>query len=464
MKKIKNFFKTAGIFFLGNVFTKLVSFFLLPLYTSKIEPNAFGNYNLTISVMNIIVPICYLSIWDGIFRFSFDYEEEERKYQVFNIGFPVMIFGTIILIFIILMINMLVDIDNVILVSIYGILSAFQYFYTVIARSLKNNKLFVMSGCINTTIALIINVILITYLNLGVESFYISYIFGVLIQLILIEQHTKFLNKIEYQYCFDKLRQFLKFSVPLTLTAISNWLLNGVTQVFIVYFLGSYYNGLYSVANKFSSVLLLAISVFQFAWNELAYDMSSIANRKLYYQRGISEILKYSIVGLSLLIIAVKFIFPIMIDLKYVDSYPIVPILLIGSTAGAYASFIGTIYLAEKKSSHLVFSTLLTGIFNVILTIIAIKCYGFLGAVSSLSLALILLVLQRIMDINKLFSIKPEINSLYPLSCLLVSIILYYLIDDIVINVLSTIIVVIIVLLILKDSVINLLNEVKKND
>lgn len=464
MKKIKNFFKTAGIFFLGNVFTKLVSFFLLPLYTSKIDPSSFGNYNLVVSVMNIIVPICYLSIWDGIFRFSFDYNEKEEKYQVFNTGIPVMIFGTIVLILIISMINLIIDIDNVLLVSAYGILSAFQYFYTVIARSLKNNKLFVMSGCINTTIALIINVILITYLNLGVESFYISYIFGVLIQLILIEKHTKFLKKIKYQYCFDNLKQFLKFSVPLTLTAISNWLLNGVTQVFIVYFLGSYYNGLYSVANKFSSVLLLAISVFQFAWNELAYDMSSIANRKLYYQRGISEILKYSIVGLSLLTISVKIVFPIMIDSKYAESYFVVPILLIGSTAGAYASFIGTIYLAEKKSSHLIFSTLLTGIFNAVLTIIAIKYFGFLGAVSSLSLALILLVLQRIMDINRLFSIRPEINSLYPLTCLSISTISYYLIDDLFTNILLSIIVVILVLLILKNSIINILNEVKKND
>lgn len=84
MNRVVHFFKTAGIYFLGNVFTKLISFLLLPLYTSKIEPSAYGNYSLSITILNIVVPIIFICIWDSVFRFSFDFEKENEKYNVIN--------------------------------------------------------------------------------------------------------------------------------------------------------------------------------------------------------------------------------------------------------------------------------------------------------------------------------------------------------------------------------------------
>lgn len=62
MSKFKNFIKTAMVFLLGNVFSKMLSFLLLPLYTNKIEPEAYGQYGLVMSVLNVVVPVVYLSI------------------------------------------------------------------------------------------------------------------------------------------------------------------------------------------------------------------------------------------------------------------------------------------------------------------------------------------------------------------------------------------------------------------
>ena len=69
MNHKKRFFKTASIYFLGNVVTKLISFFMLPLYTARLSPASFGYYDVSISVLNLAVPILFFQIWDGVFRF-----------------------------------------------------------------------------------------------------------------------------------------------------------------------------------------------------------------------------------------------------------------------------------------------------------------------------------------------------------------------------------------------------------
>ena len=45
MKDLWRFIKSSGIYFVGTVLTKLISFLLLPLYTSYISPADYGTYD-----------------------------------------------------------------------------------------------------------------------------------------------------------------------------------------------------------------------------------------------------------------------------------------------------------------------------------------------------------------------------------------------------------------------------------
>lgn len=80
MSRIKRFFQTALIYFAGNIFSKLVTFFLIPLYTNKLLPSEYGDYDLVITIITLFVAVAFFQIWDGMFRFSFDSKDEEEKY------------------------------------------------------------------------------------------------------------------------------------------------------------------------------------------------------------------------------------------------------------------------------------------------------------------------------------------------------------------------------------------------
>lgn len=431
MNKIIRFFKTAGVYLLGNVFTKMVSFLLLPLYTSKINPEEYGVYGLVITILNVIVPIVFFSIWDSVFRFSFDYEDEKDKYKVLNNGFVIMLSGAATLCIGIAIVYFAIGFKYPILVCLYSLAMGFQYYYTVIVRALKDNNLFVLSGCINSVVSVVINIFLIVVVGMGVDSLYISYVIGVVIQIGIIEYRKHFISYISLKEMrFDIVKQYLKFSIPVTISAISNWLLNGLTQVFITYQLGSYYNGLYNVANKFSSILVLGIGVFQFAWNEMAYDLANESDKNIYYKKSISEILRFSIIGLSILLLLIKLIYPFMVDEQYYESLQIIPILLIGTVAHTYAGFLGTLFLADKKSLSLFTTTLLAGIINFIGLALLIPKFRFVGAVFSLCIAFLFCAFIRIVLLKKIMNVTVYLYSVYPIVLLVISLIAFYLFES----------------------------------
>ena len=141
--KFKQFIKTALIFLTGNMLSKLVSFFLLPLYTSKIDPSQFGNYDVAMSFINLIVPIAFFQIWDGMYRYSFEYKEKKEKEVVISNAFAFCGFGVLIYLTLFPLLQAFFHIDYFVYALIYGIIYALHYLHTYAARTYLSNKLFV---------------------------------------------------------------------------------------------------------------------------------------------------------------------------------------------------------------------------------------------------------------------------------------------------------------------------------
>ncbi|NMA32832.1 MAG: oligosaccharide flippase family protein, partial [Alphaproteobacteria bacterium] len=171
--------------------SKVITFFLLPIYTRYLPPAEFGYYDLILSILNFLVPISYFQIWDGMFRFSFDYQDKKEKYKVISNTYIIFIIGIMAYTMILFSINAVNKLDYFNLVYLYGISFAINYLYSFIARTFLRNKLFVISGILNTVVASIINIILIINFNFGIESLFISQSIGMFLQSIVIELNIK---------------------------------------------------------------------------------------------------------------------------------------------------------------------------------------------------------------------------------------------------------------------------------
>lgn len=78
MNKYKYLFKNIGLLTLSSFATKLLSFFLVPLYTNILTTTEYGTYDLFNTTVGVLLPILTLNVQDAVMRFAMD-SKSNRK-------------------------------------------------------------------------------------------------------------------------------------------------------------------------------------------------------------------------------------------------------------------------------------------------------------------------------------------------------------------------------------------------
>lgn len=438
--RYKYFLLTALEYLVGNVFTKLLSFILLPLYTELIAPELYGIYGVNMSIIQLIVPVVYVAVWNAVFRYSAEAELEQGRYRVISTGVPIMLLGTTMCVLVLIIANLFWNLGNPYLVIIYAIANGWQYYYGYVARSMKDNRIFIISGCVNSTINLLMNWIGIAYFHQGIEVLYYSYIIGTTAQILIIELKFHVWSYCEYRNISRTLLvQLIKFGGPLALNAVMQWLLVGLTQLMIAKMLGTYYNGLFSVAIKFATLISLLVSIFEFAWLEMAYDIVKSANSTVYYKKVINILFVVLMFGSSAMMLSIKLLFPYFIAEAYHECLAIIPYIVYYASANAFSSFCGTIYMSYKSVTTLMGSSLVAGGANLLLLAFLIPNFGFYGALLALVVAGILMMLMRILVLKIKYCISLDVTTELYFTVLCVATILFYSVDYALVDIVSLI-------------------------
>ena len=158
MKDFIKFIKSSGIYFFGNILTKLISFLLLPIYTKFINPTDYGTYDLMIAYITFFTSVLFLDIWSGIMRFMFDYDKVEDKYKSIFTGSSIFIISTALYSISIFIFSRFIKVDYIIYIYLYGLLMNLQNLSSFIVRGLGKNITYVVSGMISTIVTLTCNI------------------------------------------------------------------------------------------------------------------------------------------------------------------------------------------------------------------------------------------------------------------------------------------------------------------
>ena len=77
------FIKDIGIYAIGNIGSKIITFLMVPLYT-YFMPNKsdFGYYDVCLSMCFLLIPFVTLQMRDGAFRFLLDCDDDTRRQRI----------------------------------------------------------------------------------------------------------------------------------------------------------------------------------------------------------------------------------------------------------------------------------------------------------------------------------------------------------------------------------------------
>lgn len=381
-QKYISLIKNIGLFTIGSFGSKLVSFFMVPLYTAVLSTADYGTVDLLYSTISMITPLLLLSIQDATLRFAMDgaYNKEDVLSTTFHIiykGTAVLIMGVVI-----------AEYFHVFhLTTLYYVFFCFLFTVGAMSNCLslylkaKNQaSIIAISGILCTLVTCSFNILLLVVFNLGINGYMISNVIGVGVQFlyqflaggIFKELHIKKYNNLS--------KPMLKYSCPLIANSIAWWVNNASDRYILTWFCGVAANGIYSVSYKIPTILTTFQSIFYNAWS-----ISAISEFDKHDTDGFigKNYTLYSFVSVGVCSIILMLNIPIASMLysgEYFSAWQCVPYLMVATVFNGISQFEGSLFAAVKHTKQVSITTVAGAIINTILNFVCIYFWGALGA------------------------------------------------------------------------------------
>ena len=403
MNKYKSLASNTIIFAIGNLGSRLITFFLVPFYTNVLTTAEYGIADLVTTCANIIVPIFSLVIQDAVLRFGLSKEYDQKS--VFKNAIIILCIGAIASLCIVPALDYYEPLKEwkiylyVTALSIMASNILFSY-----ARAKEMNMLYAVGGMVNTLVLATTNVLFLAVFHIGVKGYLLANIIGQIVAVILLFVFTKAYKDILTSK-YDKLlmREMIVFSAPLIINNLSWWILNSSDRLMVEHFCSAADLGLYTAASKIPALLSIITTIFSQAWTVSAIkDYDSEKDKKFY--ESIYRLLSFVMfLGCSALILIIKPFMHVYVGTDFFESWRMVPFLLVGAVFFSFSSFFGAIYGALKKNFKVALTTFVAAIINVLINFWLLPEIGVVAAAISTAIGYLVIGIYRMLDSQKMF-------------------------------------------------------------
>ena len=385
MAKIKgryrNLFRNTIILGLGTFGSKVLVFFLLPLYTAYLTPEMYSTADLISQMSNLLIPLCCLGITDGVFRFAMDGERDRR--EVFTTGFLILLGGSLLFGLCSPLLSLLDAFDGYAwLIVCYVLAADFHALCAQYLRAQGKTALFAVQGMINTALVILLNVIFLIPMQMGVLGYLLSVVIADALMTLILFLFAHLHRDLRLRFFRGSLmRDMLAYSIPMIPTTVFWWITSVSDRYLVEHICGGTVNGLYSAAYKIPTLLTLLCIVFIEAWQLSAVKDSENSEERISFfsnvYRGFQGLMFLACAGL----IAFS---QIGADILFADSYALawvyIPVLLIATVFSALVTYLGSVYFVAKKSVLSFLTSMIGAVVNVVLNLILIPRWGGQGA------------------------------------------------------------------------------------
>lgn len=421
------FIKNSALFLAGAVFSKILNFILLPLYTSHIPPDDFGVYDITTLMVSFISSVTYFEIWSAMLRYLYDYEDFEKP-KVIKASSFIFAGSTAVFIVVSTMFCIFYCVDYIPLIVLWGITTSLATYLSFLARGLNKNVDFAISGILNTAVCLGTNIFLILIVQMNYSALYIGSFCGMLVQTVYLMVRLKILGKIfKADYDSKLTKELFRYALPLCLNTSAYWLLHSSARLIYNFLCGNSASGIYSVGNKFGTIIVLATTCFTYAWQDLSFSESKSSPNTNLYSIASEKYLLFLCGTLATVLPVLKVVFPVFVNGDYIEAIEYVPLFLIVAVVSGYSAFIGNIFYAIKDTKIISISTIISGVITVFLAFPLIKIWGANGTNTAVLIGFIINVIIRFVILKKKIEFRVPVKPIiYCTIWIAISTILYY--------------------------------------
>lgn len=413
--KIKYLTKNVSLFFISSFLPKVLSFFLIPLYTYYLSTTDYGTYDLIITTSSLLVPIFSLCIQDAVMRYGMD--KNAKKEDVFSSALRINVIGLIIVIFLCFIVYFIkifeFPISFYIFIILFYFLTSINNMLDFFCKAIEKVKEIVISSCIKTTLILLLNIYFIVFLKLGLMGLLYSYLAGLIFSIIYLTIKVKLYKYIVFYNNKKLINNMTKFSIPLIFSSMAWWINSSSDRYILTWIAGTAVNGVYSIAYKIPSIISTFSTVFNNAWS-----ISSIKDFDKNDSDGFFGItytmMNFFLVVLCSIIMIINIpVSRFFYSKEFSIAWMYIPPLLLSVLYNSLLLYITGIFRAIKDTKSITISVILGAVINTILNFILIAKIGAYGAAIATMIGYLVALIFAKFKLKKHITMKAKDFNIY---------------------------------------------------
>lgn len=396
--RYKRLGKNTFLVFIGSVGSKLITFLMLPFYTHYLSIAEYGISDMVLTYSSIFTSFVFCCITDAIFIFPKGKPNYDKS-KYFTSGLYFAFLSLLVWGFVVAGISLINSTSVIVLYSwwILG-MSASMFFQSYVQNfALASDKMlaYTSTSIVQVVTTAILAVVLLP--SLGLRGYMLSLILSNLVGTI----YSFFVAK-SYEYCnshnYDKLylKELLVYGFPLIPNSIMWWLVNGVNRPIMEVELGLDAVGIYGVANRIPSVIVILFTVFMNAWNISMIEEFGKPDFNAFFNKIARVIFFVLVFGAGVLVFGSKLLVSLLAAPEYYEAWRYVPILSIALVFQCMSSMVGGVFSAEKKSKYFFYSSIWGALVSLVMTYLLVNCMGLMGVAVALVCSFGVMLLVRI--------------------------------------------------------------------
>ena len=389
MGKIRGFINEALIYGFGNVFSRVFTIFLIPLYAEYLGKIEYSNLIMLQSVFTILT--FFLALNAGVFFYYYEYENIKYKSIVFTTWFYYQIVVALALGFLLIigskyLFNFFV-IENgnessiqwgLILIGIQLIPYVFNATNMNFFRIDRQPKKVVWIVTLEAVFTIILVSICLMILKLGLISVLVSQVIARLMVVLVFAKHSKVYVFVK-NFSRKLLNKLVSYSWPFFLSSIFAWVIISVDK----------FIGAQELTDK-TEVALLALAMQLVLPITILADMIRMAvgpyvmsiRKDVDAEESYQKIFELIIFASSFVMISLTLISPllavILTDSTYIGVIYVIPLMALAKIFSLAANQFCISFNLVKKNVYIMYSVIIAGVAGVVTNYWFMNDYGFI--------------------------------------------------------------------------------------
>ena len=396
-RKYKNLFSNTIVFSIGTFSSKILVFLLVPFYVHFLSDAEYGVVDLITQTANLLIPLVSLGIASAVLRFGLDQSSDKKA--VFSTGVAAILIGFLLFLLTVpILLQVQIIGEYTLLLLFYVFIGCFRLLCTNFVRSLQYVKLYSFDGILCTVLVITFNILFLMRFGWGIQGYVLATICSDSCSVLFLTLAARLYRYLDFRRIRASVyRPMLRYCLPLIPANIFWWITHVSDRYMVTYMVSEGANGLYAIAYKIPTMITIVSTIFMEAWQLSAVVEKNDPELPGFFSNVLSYYQSFVFLCGSGCILFCKVLITLLTlgQPDYYVSWRYVPALIIATCFSCFVTFLGSVYVVEKKSMVSFLTTLLGAAINVLLNLLLIPYFGANGAAVATASAYISIYLVR---------------------------------------------------------------------